>query len=121
MKKLLIGTALLFAALPFTFDGVTPAVSKAQAVYRGIHHRHVVSHHRPVPAAAAVGAAATGAGWGWGGWGWNRPLFAYGGAAASGAGRIHEPPYTEAEMAAARYGCYPTSFDYSTHVCLPRW
>jgi len=76
-----------------------------------------------VLAAAAVGAAATGAGWGWGGWGWNRPLFAYGGAAATGAGwgRIHEPPYTEAEMAAARYGCYPTSFDYSTHVCLPRW
>ena len=34
MKKLLIGTALLFAALPFTFDGVTPAVSKAQAAHR---------------------------------------------------------------------------------------
>ena len=103
MKKLLIGTALLVTTLPFTFDGVTPAVSKAQAVvYRGIH-RHVVVHRpfvrRPVLAAAAVGAAATGAGW----------------------GRIHEPPYTEAEMAAARYGCYPTSFDYSTHVCLPRW
>jgi hypothetical protein len=125
MKKLLIGTALLVTALPFTFDGFTPTVSKAQAVvYRGIH-RHVVVHRpfvrRPVLAAAAVGAAATGARWGWGGWGWNRPLFAYGGAAATGAGRIHEPPYTEAEMAAARYGCYPTSFDYSTHVCLPRW
>jgi hypothetical protein len=124
MKKLLIGTALLVTTLPFTFDGVTPTVSKAQAVvYRGIH-RHVVVHRpfvrRPVLAAAAVGAAATGAGWGWG---WNRPLFAYAGAAATGAGwgRIHEPPYTEAEMAAARYGCYPTSFDYSTHVCLPRW
>ena len=124
MKKLLIGTALLVTTLPFTFDGVTPAVSKAQAVvYRGIH-RHVVVHRpfvrRPVLAAAAVGAAATGAGWGWG---WNRPLFAYAGAAATGAGwgRIHEPPYTEAQMAAARYGCYPTSFDYSTHVCLPRW
>src|SRR5215469_15988449 len=80
MKKLLIGTALLVTTLPFTFDGVTPAVSKAQAVvYRGIH-RHVVVHRpfvrRPVLAAAAVGAAATGAGWGWGGWGWNRPLFA---------------------------------------------
>ena len=127
MKKLLIGTALLVTTLPFTFDGVTPAVSKAQAVvYRGIH-RHVVVHRpfvrRPVLAAAAVGAAATGAGWGWGGWGLNRPLFAYGDAAATGAGwgRIHEPPYTEAQMAAARYGCYPTSFDYSTHVCLPRW
>jgi hypothetical protein len=30
MKKLLITTtALLFTALPFTFDGVTPAISKA--------------------------------------------------------------------------------------------
>ena len=121
MKKLLIGTALLVTTLPFTFDGVTPAVSKAQAVvYRGIH-RHVVVHRpfvrRPVLAAAAVGAAATGAGWGWGGWGWNRPLFAYGGNGM----RVPEPPYTEAQMAAARYGCYPTSFDYSTHVCLPRW
>jgi hypothetical protein len=32
MKKLLIGTALLFTALPFTFDGVTPTVSKAHAI-----------------------------------------------------------------------------------------
>jgi len=32
MKKLLIGTALIFAALPFTFDGVTPTVSKAHAI-----------------------------------------------------------------------------------------
>jgi hypothetical protein len=93
MKKLLIGTALLVTALPFTFDGVTPTVSKAQAVvYRGIH-RHVVVHRpfvrRPVLAAAAVGAAATGAGWGWGGWGWNRPLFAYGGTGAGwGLGRL---------------------------------
>jgi hypothetical protein len=31
MKKLLITTALLFTALPFTFDGVTPAISKAHA------------------------------------------------------------------------------------------
>ena len=31
MKKLLITTALIFAALPFTFDGVTPTVSKANA------------------------------------------------------------------------------------------
>jgi hypothetical protein len=87
-------------------------------------HRPFV--RRPVLAAAAVGAAATGAGWGWGGWGWNRPLFAYGGTGAplfayGGNGmRVPEPPYTEAQMAAARYGCYPTSFDYSTHVCLPR-
>ena len=27
MKKPLIATALLFTALPFTFDGVTPTVS----------------------------------------------------------------------------------------------
>jgi hypothetical protein len=158
MKKLLITTAVLCTALPFTFDGVTPTVSKANAVIgrpltpgsvAGVHRRamrrHVAFHRplvrRPVLAAAAVGAPATGAGWGWGGWGWNRPLFAYGGAAATGAGwgwggwgwnrplfayggngmrPTHEPPYTEAEMAAARYGCYPTSFDYSTHVCLPR-
>src|SRR6516225_5338143 len=32
MKKVLIATALLFTALPFTFDGVTPAVSKAHAI-----------------------------------------------------------------------------------------
>jgi hypothetical protein len=101
MKKLLIGTALLFAALPFTFDGVTPAVSKAQAVYRGIHHRHVVP-------AAAVGAAATGAGWGWGGWGWNPRVFAY-----SGPVPLFNP--------SARYGCYPAPFDYSTHYCAPRY
>jgi hypothetical protein len=31
MKKLLIGT-LLFTALPFTFDGVTPTVSRAHAI-----------------------------------------------------------------------------------------
>ena len=30
--KLLITTALLFTALPFTFDGVTPTVSKAHAI-----------------------------------------------------------------------------------------
>ena len=32
MKKLVIGTALILTALPFTFDGVTPAVSKAHAI-----------------------------------------------------------------------------------------
>jgi hypothetical protein len=128
MKKLLIGTALLFAALPFTFDGVTPTVSKAQAVYRGIHHRHVVFHRRPVLAAAAVGAAATGAGWGWGGWGWNRPLFAYGGTGAGwgwGGWGWNRPLFAYGGTVSltnwsARYGCYPTPFDYSTHVCLPR-
>src|SRR6516165_6823381 len=98
MKKLVIGTALLVTALPFTFDGVTPTVSKAQAVIgrpltpgsvAGVHRRAMrrtygvganLGRH-PVARAAAVGAvaagaAATGAGWGWGGWGFNRPLFA---------------------------------------------
>jgi hypothetical protein len=112
MKKLLIGTALLVTALPFTFDGVTPTVSKAQAVYRGIHHRHVVFHRRPVLAAAAVGAAATGPGWGWGGWGWNRPLFAYGGNGM----RVHEPPHRGGDGGSPLW-LLP---DYSTHVCLPR-
>ena len=50
MKKLLIGTALLFAVLPFTFDGVTPTVSKARAIigrpgtpmsFAGVHRRAV--------------------------------------------------------------------------------
>jgi hypothetical protein len=50
MKKLLIGTALLFTALPFTFDGVTPTVSKAHAIigrpgtplsFAGVHRRAV--------------------------------------------------------------------------------
>jgi hypothetical protein len=50
MKKLLIGTALLLTALPFTFDGVTPGVSKAHAIIgrpltplsvAGVHRRAV--------------------------------------------------------------------------------
>ena len=50
MKKLLITTAMLFAALPFTFDGVTPTVSKAHAIIgrpltpfsvAGVHRRAV--------------------------------------------------------------------------------
>jgi hypothetical protein len=50
MNKLLIATALLFAVLPFTFDGVTPTVSKAHAVIgrpltpfsaAGVHRRAV--------------------------------------------------------------------------------
>ena len=50
MKKVLIATALLFTALPFTFDGVTPAVSKAHAIigrpgtpmsFAGVHRRAV--------------------------------------------------------------------------------
>jgi len=103
MKKLVIGTALLVTALPFTFDGVTPTVSKAQAVIgrpltpgsiAGVHRRAMRRtygvganlRYHPVARRAAVAAAATGAGYygagyggwsgGWGGWGWNRPLFA---------------------------------------------
>jgi hypothetical protein len=102
MKKLLIGTALVFAALPFTFDGVTPTVSKAEArighpltpmSVAGVHRRAMrrtygvganLGYH-PVARAALYGAAATGAGYygagyggwggGWGGWGFNRPLY----------------------------------------------
>jgi hypothetical protein len=94
MKKLLIGTALLFAALPFTFDGVTPVVSKANAIIgrpltpgsiAGVHRRAMRRtygvganlRYHPVARAAAVGAVAAGAaaagagyyGAGYGGWG----------------------------------------------------
>ena len=99
MKKLVIGTALLVTALPFTFDGVTPTVSKAQAVIgrpltpgsiAGVHRRAMrrtygvganLGYH-PVARAAAYGAVAAGAGYygarygGWGGWGY--PSYGYG-------------------------------------------
>jgi len=103
MKKVLIATALLFTALPLTFDGVTPAVSKAHAIigrpgtpmslagvhrrhvrrtfgvganlgWRGAYHRHV-AFHRPFIRRPVLAAAAVGAAPGWGGWGWNRPLY----------------------------------------------
>jgi hypothetical protein len=98
MKKVLIATALLFTALPFTLDGVTPTVSKAHAIigrpltpfsvagvhrravrrtygiganlgYRGFYHRNFGPY--------AYNRFGYGAGWGggWGGWGWNRPLY----------------------------------------------
>jgi hypothetical protein len=78
MKKFLITTALLCTALPFTFDGVTPTVSKAEArigrpltplSVAGVHRRAVrrtfgvganLGYH-PVARAAAVGAVAAGA------------------------------------------------------------
>jgi hypothetical protein len=50
MKKLFIATTMLFTALPFTFDGVTPTVSKAHAIIgrpltpfsvAGVHRRAV--------------------------------------------------------------------------------
>ncbi len=124
MKKLLIGTALLVTALPFTFDGVTPTVSKAQAVIgrpltpgsiAGVRRRAMrrtygvganLGYH-PVARRAALAAAATGAGYygaGYGGWGWNRPLYATAaplGMGGSGFGMT------------GGFGCYPT-FDYST-------
>jgi hypothetical protein len=102
MKKLLMTTAVLCTALPFTFDGVTPTVSKAQAVIgrpltpgsiAGVHRRAMrrtygvganLGRH-PVARAAVAGAAVAGAGYygagyggwggGWGGWGFNRPLY----------------------------------------------
>ena len=103
MKKLLITTAVLFTALPFSFDGVTPTVSKAQArighpltpfSVAGVHRRAMrrtygvganLGYH-PVARAALYGAAASGAGYygagygGWGGgWGWNnRPGYGFG-------------------------------------------
>jgi hypothetical protein len=136
MKKLLIATACLFTALPFTFDGVTPTVSKAQAVIgrpltpgsiAGVHRRAMrrtygvganIGYH-PVARRAAIAAAATGTGYygagyggwgrGWGGWGWNRPLFA----SAVGVGGLG------LGVGMGGYGvgmgaalCYPT-FDYS--------
>jgi hypothetical protein len=103
MKKLLITTAVLFTALPFSFDGVTPTVSKAQAIigrpltpfsvagvhrravrrtfgvganfgYRGYYHRNFGPYaYRRFHPVAR--ATVAGAAWG-GGWGWNRPLTA---------------------------------------------
>jgi hypothetical protein len=133
MKKLLIGTAMLFTALPFTFDGVTPTVSKAHAIigrpltpgsFAGVHRRAMrrtygvganLGYH-PVARAAALGAAAAGAGYygagygGWGGWrGWGGGyggLYAYAGA-APGVGVAGAAPMVGAAF------CYPT-FDYST-------
>jgi hypothetical protein len=140
MKKLLIGTALLFTALPFTLDDVTPTVSKAQArighpltpmSVAGVHRRAMrrtygvganLGYH-PVARAAAVGAVAAGAaaagagyyGAGYGGWGggWG------------GWGWNNQPLYASAPLGMGGYGygtgygmtgafgCYPT-FDYST-------
>src|ERR1700751_5584237 len=86
MKKLLITTAVLFTALPFSFDGVTPTVSKAHAIIgRPLTPFSVAgAHRRAVRRTFGVGANigyrgfyhrnfgpyAYGAGWGGG---WNRP------------------------------------------------
>jgi hypothetical protein len=140
MKKILIGTALLVTALPFTFDGVTPTVSKAHAIIgrpltpmsvAGVHRRAMrrtygvganLGYH-PVARAAAVGAVAAGAaaagagyygagygGWG-GGWGgWGWNRPLF--ASAVGVGG------TGVGVGGPGFGmgaafCYPT-FDYST-------
>src|SRR6516164_7782042 len=103
MKKPLIATALLFTALPFTFDGVTPAVSKAHAIigrpgtpmsfagvhrravrrtfgvganlgYRGFYHRHYgASAYHRPFIRRPVLAAAAVGASGWGGWGGAAP------------------------------------------------
>ena len=98
MKKLLIGTALILTALPFTFDGVTPTISKAHAIIgrpltpfsvAGMHRRAVrrtfgvganlgysgYYHRNFGPYAYNRLGYGYGAGWGWSG-GWNRPLYA---------------------------------------------
>ena len=109
MKKLLITTALLFTALPFTFDGVKPAISKAHArigrpftplSFAGVHRRAVRrtfgvganlgyrAFYHPVARAAVAGAALSSAaaygadyyGAGYGGgYGYGAPLYDYAG------------------------------------------
>ena len=126
MKKVLIATALLFTALPFTFDGVTPTVSKADArigrpltplSVAGVHRRAVRRNFgvganlgyrgfHPVARAAAVGAA-TGWGGSWGspswggGWatpGWGVSLAASGWGGGWGGWGWNRPLYSSAAM-----------------------
>jgi hypothetical protein len=99
MKKILITTAVLFTALPFTFDGVAPTVSKAHAIigrpltpfsvagvhrravrrtfgvganlgYRGFYHRNFGPYaYHRFHPVARAAAVGVAPGWG-GGWGW---------------------------------------------------
>jgi len=139
MKKLLIATAALCTALPFTFDGVTPTVSKAQAVIgrpltpgsvAGVHRRAMrrtygvganLGYHpvaRAAARAAVYGAAATGAGYygaGYGGWGggwggWGWNRPLFASAVGMGGPGVGMGGYGFGMGAAL---CYPT-FDYST-------
>ena len=137
MKKLLIATAALCTALPFTFDGVTPTVSKAQAVIgrpltpgsiAGVHRRAMrrtygvganLGYH-PVARAAVAGAAIAGAGYygaGYGGWGGGWGGGGWGG--GWGGWGWNRPLYNAAVgmggygVGMGAFGCYPT-FDYST-------
>ena len=109
MKKLIITTALLFTALPFTIDGLTPAISTAHArisrpftplSVAGVHRRVVRRNfgvdanlgyrgfYHPVARGAVAGAALSGAaaygagyyGAGYGS-GYGAPLYDYAGAA----------------------------------------
>jgi hypothetical protein len=116
MKKPLIATALLFTALPFTFDGVTPAVSKAHAIigrpgtpmsfagvhrravrrtfgvganlgYRGVYHRNFGPYaYHRHPVARAAVYGATAYGAGWGGGGWGSAAPGWGVSVAPGWG-----------------------------------
>ncbi len=142
MKKVLIGTALLFAALPLSLDGVTPTVSKAHAIIgrpltplsvAGVHRRAMrrtygvganLGYH-PVARAAAVGAVVAGAGYygaGYGGWGY--PAYGYG----SGYGGWGYPAYaygTGYSYPAYGYGTgysYPSyGYGYGTGYSYPAY
>jgi len=84
---------LLFAALPFTFDGVPPAISKAQAVHR---QRVVIPLTEATVPRCGLPTPH-----------WNAAIFAY-----SGSVPLYNP--------SARYGCYPAPFGQSFHYCAPR-
>ena len=99
----IVGTgvaALFLTALPLSFDGVTPTVSKAHAVIgrpftplsiAGVHRRAMRRTYgvganlgyRGYGYHPYYGAAAYGAGWN-GGWGFNRPLYGFAGTAPVG-------------------------------------
>jgi hypothetical protein len=86
MKKLLIATAVLFTALPFSFEGVTPTVSKAHAIIgRPLTPFSVAGvHRRAVRRTYGIGANLGYRGfyhrnfgpYAYGsGWGWNQPAY----------------------------------------------
>ena len=107
-------TALFLATLPFSFDGVTPTVSKAHAIIgrpftplsiAGVHRRAMRRTYgvganlgyRGYGYHPYYGAAAYGAGWN-GGWGFNRPLYGFAGTAPGwgGAWGFNRPLYASA-------------------------
>ncbi len=124
MKKLFISTALLFAALPFTFDGGTPTVSKAHAIIgrpltpfsvAGVHRRVMrrtygvganLGYH-PVARAALYGAAGYGAGYygtGYGGWGGGYGSYGYPSYGYSSYGSYGYPSYGYSSYGYPGYG-----------------